>query len=232
MPLITVLRQNVRPDAAPSYERLVRFIAQRARQDADTFKWTVRVSQSSEGRIISFVSSVEGYAELAAREDPGAALRRLYGEADGEAMLRALGEGIQSSSTQVLSPREDLSSQGLPAPGAPPELVQVTRLRVTPGGGLGCEKLIRQVVEAAAKVDEQRRYNVLQTVLGELATYAVIQVIADPAQLDRQPPVPQLLAEAYGEAEAAKIFGEGTACIQQAEAELSVLRPDLSNPAS
>ena len=231
MPLITVLRQNVRMDAVSNYERLVRFIAERAKQDADTFKWTARVSEGSEGRIISFLSSVEGYAELASREDTDAALRRLYGEADGEAVLRALGEGIQSSSSQVLSPREDLSNQALPQPGSAPELVQVTRLRVTPGGALGCEQLIRQVVEAAAKVDEQRRYNVLQTVLGDLRTYAVVQVISDPAQLDRQAPVPELLAEAYGQEQAETIFREGTACVAEAEAELSVLRPDLSNPA-
>ncbi len=232
MPLMTVLRQSVRMDAVSSYERLVRFIAERAKQDADTFKWTARVSQGSEGRTISFVSSVESYAELASREDADAALRRLYGEADGEAVLRTLGEAIQSSSSQVLSPREDLSSQALPQPGQAPELIHLTRLRVTPGGALGAELLIRQVVEAAAKVDEQRRYNVLQTVLGNLQTYAVVQVISDPAQLDRQAAVPELLAEAYGQERADAIFLEGTACIADAEAELSVLRPDLSNPAA
>ena len=232
MPLITVLRQSVRMDAVSSYERLVRFIAERAKQDGKTFKWTARISEGSEGRIISFLSPVEGYAELATREPIDAALRRLYGEADGEAVLTTLGEGIQSSSSQVLSPREDLSSQALPQPGQAPELVHVTRLRITPGGGLGCEQLIRQVVEAAAKVDEQRRYNVLQTVLGDLRTYAVVQAISDPAQLDRQAAVPELLAEAYGQERADAIFLEGTACIADAEAELSVLRPDLSNPAA
>ncbi len=231
MPLITVLRQNVRTESVSNYERLVRFIAERAKQDADTFKWTARVSEGSEGRIISFLSPVEGYAELASREPIDAALRRLYGEADGEAVFRSLGEGIQSSSSQVLSPREDLSSQALPQPGSAPELVHVTRLRVTPGGAQGCEQLIRQVVEAAAKVDEQRRYNVLQTVLGDLRTYAVIQVISDPAQLDRQAAIPELLAEAYGQKQAETMFLEGTACVADAEAELSVLRPDLSNPA-
>ncbi len=232
MPLITVLRESIRADAVSNYERLIRFIAERAKQDKDIFKWTARVSEGSEGRIISFLSSVEGYAELASREPIDAALRRLYGEADGEAVLRSLGEGIQSSSSQVLSQREDLSSQALPQPGAAPELVHVTRLRVTPGGAQGCEQLIRQVVEAAAKVDEQRRYNVLQTVLGNLQTYAVVQVISDPAQLDRQAAVPELLAEAYGQERADAIFLEGTACIADAEAELSVLRPDLSNPAA
>ena len=231
MPLITVLRQNVRLDAVSKYERLVRFVAERAKQDAATFKWTARVSQGSEGRIISFLSSVEGYAELASREDPDAALRRLYGEADGEAILTALGEGIQSSSSMVLTPREDLSSSALPQPGAAPQLVQVTRLRVTPGGALGCEQLIRQVVEAAAKVDEQRRYNVLQAVLGDLTTYVSVQVIGDPSELDRQAPLPELLSEAYGQEQAETIFREGTSCIAEAEAELSVLRPDLSNPA-
>ena len=38
MPLISVLRNNVRQSAAPQYERLIRFIAERARQDNDTFE--------------------------------------------------------------------------------------------------------------------------------------------------------------------------------------------------
>ena len=48
-------------------------------------------------------------------------------------------------------------------------------------------------------------------------------------QLDRQATVPELLLKAFGQSEGERIFGEGTACIEQAETELSTARPDLSN---
>jgi hypothetical protein len=230
MPLISVLRQSVPGKSAAQYERLVRFVAQRAREDADTFKWSARVSTGSEGRAISFVTAVEGFAQLASREDAGAMISRLYGEADGSALTAALGEATESSSYLVLSPREDLGSQIIQLD-APPPLATVTRLRPTPTGGPGCEELIRKVIEAAAKVDEQRRYSVSQPVIGELGTYVVVQGVTEPAQLDTQAPLPELLAEAFGAKEAEEIFREGTASIQEAQTELSVLREDLSNPA-
>jgi hypothetical protein len=113
-------------------------------------------------------------------------------------------------------------------PGSAPELALVTRLRAANGGAQGCEEMIRKYTEAAAKIDERRRVLVFQTAIGDLATYAVAQGVDD-AELDRQQTVPELLAAAYGASEAEKIFREDTACIERAESELSMLRPDLSN---
>jgi len=227
MPLITVLRNNVRQSAAPQYERLIRFIAERARQDNDTFNWGGRVSTGAEGRAISFVTTVAGFAELAAREQPDDMIRRLYGEGDGNALIESLGEGVKSTSFSVATIREDLSS--LAAPPEEPQLALVTRLRATNEGALGVAELVRKVGEAAVKVDEERRNLVLQTLIGDLRNYAVVQFVADPAQLDQQSPVPELLVQAYGKEEGEKIFREGTRCIEHAESELSVPRPDLSN---
>ena len=114
MPLITVLRNNVRLSAAPQYERLTRFVAERARQDKDTFQWGGRISTGAEGRAISFVAAADGFAELAAREQPDDMIRRLFGEGDGNSLIEALGEGVESTSYGVATIREDLSTQ--PAP--------------------------------------------------------------------------------------------------------------------
>jgi len=228
MPLLSVMRQNVPGRSAAQYERLVRYVAQRAREDADASKWSTRVSTGSEGRIVSFVSGVDGFGALASREEPDAMIRRLYGEGDGNALLEAIGEAVSESSYQVLDIREDLGSQVIQLD-APAPLAVITRLRPTPSGGPGCEELIRQVVAAAAKVDDERRYIVLQPSIGELGTYTVAQGVTDPAQLDRQGTVPELLAEALGAAEGEKVWREGIACVQEAQSELSVLREDLSN---
>ena len=50
----------------------------------------------------------------------------------------------------------------------------------------------------------------------------MVQGVTDPAQLYRQAAVPALLVEAFGAQEGESVFREGTACIQEAQSELSV----------
>lgn len=228
MPLVSLLRQNVEIGATARYDRLIRFIAERARQDKAAAKWSAYLSTGSEGRQINYVQNCEGFAELVAIEQPEAMIRRLFGEGDGNALLESLGQGIRSSSYNVSRVREDISSPIAQAAG-PPALVMVTRLRAASGEAEGLEELIRQVVEAAAKVDDKRRYIVLQTAVGDLATYTVIQPVADPAELDSQAEPVELLAQVHGEKEGRKIFSKGTECIDDAQGELTVLVPELSN---
>jgi len=228
MALISVLRQRIQSGSVAQYQRLVRFVAERARSDADTAKWSARLSTGSEGRCISFVAGQEGFAALAAGEDPETMILRLFGEGDGTSILETLGAGIESEARILLQPREDLGGALLQLD-APPPLAVVTRVRPTPAGGAGCEELIRRVIEAAAKVDDDRRYTVAQPIIGAINTFTVVQGVTDPAQLDRQAGVPELLIEAFGAADGERIFREGTACVQEIESELSILREDLSN---
>lgn len=82
---------------------------------------------------------------------------------------------------------------------------------------------------ADAKVGDERQILVLQTTIGDLRSYAVAQAIPNPAVLDEQATVPELLLKAFGQSEGESIFREGTACIAHVETELSTARPDLSN---
>jgi hypothetical protein len=227
--MISVLRNTVQQGAIPRYERLVRFIAERAGQDSDTFNWNARVSTGASGSAYGFISRVEGFAELSAREDVGAMIRRLYGDGDGTALLETLGEGVTNSVYTVSRIRDDLSNQPAAQAGEAAPLILLTRIRATRESGLGVEDLIRKVGEAATKVGDERQTLVLQTVIGELRNYAIAQSVSDPTQLDTQKSVPELLLEAYGASEGEKIFREGTACIDHVETELSIARPDLSN---
>lgn len=227
MALVNVLRNHVPTNIVPRYERLVRFVAERAHGDKATLPWTARVSTGSQGRMISFVTTAEGFAELAAREQPDDMIRRLFGEGDGNALLEALGEGVQTSYL-ISNVRDDLSSQTIEQ-AQPSPLALVSRLRAVPGRGPDLEELIRKVVEAARKIDDQRRYLVMQTVVGGPSQYSIAQPVEDPAQLDRQAPIPELLTEAFGASDADKIYREGTAAVQEAQSELSVVRPDLSH---
>ena len=206
--LIQLLRVSVHPRGVQSYERLVRYIAGRAREDAHTFGWSTRQVNGVEGQQYAFIAPAEGYAELAAREPIDAMVRRLLGEGDGNAILDALAEGIESQSFSVLSPREDLSNAPPPL-AAPPQLVHHTRIRVRPGGQAALEATVGKVLEATVKIGDKRQFLTTQTVIGDLGEYGIVQPIADPAQLDSQLTPQQLLAEAFGEKEAGDIMAAG-----------------------
>ena len=227
MPLIQLLRVAVHPRGVQTYERLVRYIAGRARDDADTFKWSCRQANGAEGQQYLFIAPAEGYAELAGRETVDAMVRRLFGEGDGNAILDSLAEGVESQSFTVLSPREDLSNAALPLQN-PPQLIHHTLIRVRPGGQAAFEATIGKIIEAAAKVDAKRQFLTTQTVIGDLGEYGIAQPIADPAQLDSQLTPQQLLVEAFGEQEATDIMAAGRERMDSAVTVLSVLRPDLS----
>ncbi len=230
MPLIQTLRVSVHPRGLQSYERLVRYIAERAKADADTFRYSCRQTNGAEGQQYVFVAPAEGYAELATREPIDAMVRRLFGEGDGNALLDALSQNVESQSFAVLSPREDLSNTPPPL-ATPPLLIHHTLIKVQPGGQAAFEATIAKVIEAAAKVDDKRQFLTAQTVIGDLGEYNIVQPIADPAQLDNQLTPPQLLAEAFGEKEATDIMAAGRERMESVVTALSVLRPDLSGQA-
>ncbi len=230
MPLLQILRVSVHPRGVQSYERLVRYLAERARADADTFAWSCRQANGVEGQQYVFIAPAEGYAELAGRETVDVMARRLFGEGDGNAIVDALAENVESQSFSVLSPREDLSNTPPPLQ-SPPQLIHHTLIRVRPGGQAAFEATMGKVIEAAAKVDDKRQFLTTQTVTGNLGEYGIAQPIADPAQLDSQLTPQQLLVEAFGEKEATDIMAAGRERMESAVTVLSVLRPDLSGQA-
>lgn len=227
MPLINILRVNVEPGAATNYERGVRWLTGAAQASSDAFKWTARSSQNSEGLDYTFATRAETYAELLALEPLPALARRLLGEGDGNAFLEMVGTGVRSSGSSIIRPREDLTTA---APGSEPApLTLVTRIRVGLGGQRAFEDLVRKVNEAAAKLDEKREVFVVQTAIGDMSQYAILQPMDNPAELDVERKTPQeLLAAAFGE-EGEQALQAAAPYVQEVLSSLSVYRPDLSN---
>ena len=58
--------------------------------------------------------------------------------------------------------------------------------------------------------------------------YSIVQLVRDPAELDRERRVPDLLSEAFG-AEGALILRSGRMAIERIQVDLAMHRPDLSN---
>ena len=228
MPLIALLRSSVHPQAIQRYERAAQRLAARARDDADTFRWSARQVNGLEGRQYGYIAPAASFAELAGREEIDAMVRRVFGESAGNALLDELAEAVTQQNFSVLSPREDLSNVTLPLE-SPPPLMHHTQLRVRPGGQEAIEELIRKVLEASAKLDDKRKILTTLTVIGDVGEYGVVRAIWDPAELDSQLPPPALLVEAFGEKEGRKILEAASGHLESIVTLLSVYRPDLSN---
>ncbi len=227
MPLFNILRVNVEPGAATNYERGVRWLAGAAQASSDALKWTTRFSQNSEGLDYTFAARAENYAELLALEPVPALARRLLGEGDGNAFLELVGTGVRSSSSSIIRPREDLTTAAPRSEPAP--LTLVTRIRVSLGGQRAFEDLVRKVNEAAVKVGEKREAFVVQTAIGDMSQYAILQPIDNPSELDERKSPQELLVAAFGEKEGEQVFQAAAPYVQEVLSSLSVYRPDLSN---
>jgi hypothetical protein len=155
-------------------------------------------------------------------------VRRLFGEKDGNALLEQMNQGVDALQTLVFQPRDDLSCAAPQTLDQPAPLVLRTQIRVCPGGQEACEELIHKVTEAVAKVDDERRFTTLQPLIGNAMEYSIVQLVHDPAELDRERRVPDLLNEAFG-TEGASILRSGRMAIERIQVDLAVHRPDLSN---
>jgi hypothetical protein len=228
MPFTTSLRVSVRIGTIIEHEDCVRRLAARAREDQATRNWVAYQITAGENGRYFYASQAESWAELAVRESTPDMVRRLFGEKDGNALLQQMNHGVDALQTLVFQPRDDLSCAAPQALDQPAPLVLRTCVRVCPGGQEACEELIHQVTEAVSKVDDERRFTTLQPLIGDTMEYSIVQLLHDPAELDRERRVPQLLNEAFG-SEGALILRSGRMAIERIQVDLAVHRPDLSN---
>jgi hypothetical protein len=69
----------------------------------------------------------------------------------------------------------------------------------------------------------------LHTIIGDINEYSIGRAVNDPAELDRERTVPDLLNEVFGPAEGGLILRAGREAIESVQADLAVYREDLSN---
>ena len=101
------------------------------------------------------------------------------------------------------------------------ELIQynwVLDIHAEPGKIGQFESYVRQVQEAATKVSEPGAVTVFQTLLGgPINRYFVVRTFNSWDEMDGWKPVPQLMAEAYGQDEAIKMLATGGESIMSIE---------------
>ena len=231
MPFTTSLRVSVRIGAVNEHEECVRRLARKAGDDPGTLKWVAYQIYAGEGGRYLYTSQVENWAEFANRETTPEIARRLFGERSGNALLAQMNQGVESLQALVLQPRDDLSVPAEEPLDQPAPFILRSRIQIRPGQQEVCDELIHNVVEAVSKVGDERRFTTLQPLIGDVMGYSIVQRVGDPAELDRQLRVPDLLTEAFGTPDGGRILRTGRQAIERLQVDLAIHRPDLSNPA-
>jgi hypothetical protein len=229
MALTTSLRVSVRPDAIHRHEDCVRRLVGRARPDPDSFSWTAYQIVAGVVGAYFYGSEADDWASLTARESTDALTRRLFGEEEGSSLLEQMNNGVTGARLIVFRDRPDLSYFPEQVD-QPPAFIIRTRIRACAGGQDACEELIRKVAETVPKVDDPRRFRTLQTLIGDLNEYSIVRTVSDPAHLDHERTVPDLLNEVFGAAEGGLLLRTGREAIESVQSDLALYRDDLSNP--
>ena len=229
MALLSVLAQSIRPEKLGEFEEGVRRLAKRAVERGESWRWTAHQAAVGELGSIDFVSQAESWSELAARGTVEELAARLLGEKEGQRLIAETRACLQAARQTISVDRPDL---GYPpeATGATPPFHVVTQIRVRSGGQEALEELLRKLAEAIPKVADPGRTLVLQTLVGDLRSYAVVRPLHSLGDLDAQASPQDLLLKAFGPAEGGLLFRTGLDAIESVERRIVAYRADLSNP--
>ena len=120
-------------------------------------------------------------------------------------------------------------SSGAMAQNAPGEFLVIYNIQVEPGANAQFEEYIKKIKEAAEKTGATLYWGASQLTYGGPGnSYAIGLQFDKWGEMDGWGAVPQILEEAYGEEEAAKILRSGGMAIASSETTISRLMEDLS----
>lgn len=115
------------------------------------------------------------------------------------------------------------------AQNSPSQFLTVYTFTVNSGAGVQFEGYIKKIKEGADKVGATQTWGASQMALGGPGNTYVITLQFDKwGEMDGWTQVPEILEEAYGAEEAAKIRRSGSMAIASSETSVSRLLPDLS----
>jgi len=115
------------------------------------------------------------------------------------------------------------------AQNAPGEFLVIYNIQVKSGANVQFEEYIKKIKEAAEKTGAPQHWGASQLAFGGPGNNYVIALQFDKwGEMDGWEAVPQILEEAYGEEDAAKILRSGGMAIESSETTISRLMEDLS----
>ena len=131
MSLMTRQELTLRAERLSTFEPAARRIAERAVAQKEKFRWGAYQTLFGDIATMTYVSQVEDWAELEAREPVDALVLRLLGEKEGQRALEEIRSSVERAQQTISIERPELSyppeQTGRPVPFA-----LVTLIRVRP----------------------------------------------------------------------------------------------------
>lgn len=228
MSVLTIVSYAIHPERAAIFEEALAQVALRARESSSALRWST--GQVICGELGQYMISMrsETVAEAAQRPTAGALLGNLFDTDDARRMLIDLSRSIRDGRTQMLRERSDLSYHPDPTALAPVAWV-ILRGLIGRGSQEACEALFSHAAEAIQKLDDPRRFDVWQPVIGNLMEIYSVRPIFELAQLDTIESLSLLLENSFGKSYGSKIHRNGIAAFDETETTLVAYREDLSH---
>lgn len=231
MSILTIVSYAIRPERAAAFENALEAVARRAAEDSHGLRWTTgQVICGELGRYLISMRS-ESVAEAARRPSALSLLGKLFEADEAERMLTALAQSIREGRTQLLRQRPELGYNPDPRT-EPPTAWVVLRGLMRRGNQEAAEALLSQAAEAIPRIEDPRRYEVWQPVIGNLLEIYALRPIFDLAELDTIESLSLLLQKAFGKSYGTKVHRNGMASFDETETTLVAYREDLSHRGS
>jgi hypothetical protein len=220
---VSALTVHLNPGTNQLFEEYVKALREAANRTNS--KMAYLTSQSMTGEpTYQFNRTFTSWAEIG---EPGPNLAAVYGEAEAKRLAGLLQTSIASTSTAIYTRRLDLS-RPWPALDATPVAVTHINITVRPQMTAQFESFMHKVIEATAATAPNLYW--LADAPGEGAkSYRLTQLANKWTDLDTPPkPVPQRLAEHFGQAEGQRLMAEAMGMIENIETVVRRTRPDLN----
>ncbi len=223
----SVLTVEVKPGANAQFEEFIQAFREAAVETDSSLYWLVSQTEVGGSNNYAFHRPISSWAEV---ETPaGAILSEVYEDQEVERLLALYNSSAARIHTAAYLDRPDLSRAAPPMP----DVVAVNYLDIGIHQGMNqqFEEFVRHLVEASEATAPSAYWEMRAPSFGARNAYRVVVAFSEWADADVvQKPIPQRLAEHYGEVRGAQILEEGNAAIESFRSSLRRTRGDLARP--
>jgi hypothetical protein len=225
----TMVHEVDRADVGEYMALMATFVEANSRHENPNYWATYTQMTGGPEAVFTHIYPMENLSDMDGWTAPAGILNQVLGQEEARKALRALGD-VTKGQTSIVAHLPGLSNDNPEPTGKPPEYAYSMRVTVQQGRASEYGELMQKVISAHQSHPNGVHWGTGRAFIGnEGLEYIIFAGFEEFAEIDDWPMIPEVLAAAYGEEEAASIqkaFGELT----EAEIHFLALVPELSNP--